>query len=425
MKAFIALGIILFLSPFKTLFAQTDNIHLSFTGGAKNDRSIMVTWTSRLSCNGVISYGTDSTKLRSKIVAIPKKITGQQNSFVYKAELKDLLPGKVYYYRCIIEDEQCGDVKSESQWSRVYSFTIPPKKGSNGKYSIGVWGDTQNNEGNKNFEITDKIVNQLIKHPLNFTVHTGDIVENGSVASSWDKFLHISQPLNAKVPFMPSTGNHDVVNANQDLNFQKPFPIFYDLFNLPEDELNYSFDYGNIHFVAINSGYCAGAAKVDKVFFKKDSPEYNWLEKDLDRARKDKKIKWVILYDHYPVHAHGVSLVPQWQSQITPIIDKYKIDLMLSGHRHVYERHTAIRNNVIEKQIDPHIYSKPKGTVFITNGSAGGSLQGIGGSSMPSMVFTSPEKMYTYAIMTIHNNELAYDVYNIEGQKIDHFKIIK
>ena len=418
MRKYIALTLAFLACSFQLLYAQTDNIHLSFGDGDKNKKSVTVTWTNVHPCKSEVVYGIDSTELKSKMEPTSKLIAGQQNSFVYKAELKNLQPDKVYFYSIVVKD-QCESAHN------VYRFTTPPKNGAKGRYTIGVWGDTQNNEGNKNFEITSKIVNHLTKYPLNFTVHTGDIVENGSVASSWNKFLQTAQPLNANTPFMPSTGNHDVINAVQDINFQKPFPIFYDLFSLPEDELNYSFDYGNIHFIAINSGYCAGAAKVDKVLFKKDSPEYKWLEEDLEKTKKDKKIKWVILYDHYPVHAHGVSLVPQWQNQISPIIDKYKIDLVLSGHRHVYERHAAIAKGNIEKPTDAHVYRKPSGTVFITNGSAGGSLQGVGGGGMPSMMFTSGEKMYTYAIMTVHHNQLAYDVYNIDGQKIDYFKIIK
>ncbi len=79
----------------------------------------------------------------------------------------------------------------------------------------------------------------------------------------------------------------------------------------------------------------------------------------------------------------------------------------------------------IFEQKDPHLYQSPKGTIYITNGTAGGSPQGLGGANMPSMIFTSGEKMYNYAIMTIEKNVLQYDVYNQNGEKIDYFKITK
>ncbi|MES2418431.1 MAG: metallophosphoesterase family protein [Bacteroidota bacterium] len=408
---------ILLCFQLQSLFAQIDNIHLSFKDGTQSSRTMAVSWTSITSCSSILKYGLDRNNLKSVAAVDPIPVSGQKKSFAYKATLENLLPGHTYYYQC---EQTCANSTSE-----VYAFKTPPKVGDKGKICIGVWGDTQNNEGNKTFEVTKTIVDQLLKQPLNFTIHTGDIVENGSVAASWNGFLHTAQPLNAKTPFMPATGNHDVINDNQNVNFQRPFPIFHDLFNLPNDNLNYAYDYGNTHFIAINSGYCAGAAKIDAVLFKPGSAEYKWLEKDLIQAKKNKKIKWIILYDHYPMHAHGVSLVPQWQNQITPLIDKYAIDLVLSGHRHVYERHKAMRGTTILDQPDLHIYDKPMGTVFITNGSAGGSLQGVGGKDMPSMLYTSPQKMYTYALMTIAGKELSYEVYDINGNKIDYFKMIK
>ena len=44
---------------------------------------------------------------------------------------------------------------------------------------------------------------------------------------------------------------------------------------------------------------------------------------------------------------------------------------------------------------------------------------------MPSIIYTSPVKMYNYAVMTIEGNTIVYEVYNKEGEKIDYFKLIK
>jgi hypothetical protein len=75
--------------------------------------------------------------------------------------------------------------------------------------------------------------------------------------------------------------------------------------------------------------------------------------------------------------------------------------------------------------VDKNTYTKPKGTIYITNGSCGGSLQGTGGYNLPSMIFTPNEKIYTYALMNIEANVLKYSVYNKNGEKIDHFEIHK
>jgi len=216
-----------------------------------------------------------------------------------------------------------------------------------------------------------------------------------------------------------------VVNDTTSPIFQKPFPIFYDLMNLPCNQLNYSYDYGNTHFVAINSGYAQGAEKVGKVLFQEGSEEYRWLDADLAKARNNKNITWIIIYSHYPVYSYGASHIPTWQNHIKPLVDKYKVDLYLAGHRHVYERHKAVRGSEIFDQADTHVYKEPKGTVYVTNGSCGGSLQGVGGWDLPTMVFTPKEKIYTHAVMTIEDKTISYRVFDKHGNEVDYFKIIK
>jgi hypothetical protein len=224
---------------------------------------------------------------------------------------------------------------------------------------------------------------------------------------------------------MPVTGNHDVINDAADTCFQKPFPVFHDLFNLPDGNINYSFNYGNAHFVAINSGFAKEAEKLGRVLFEQGSAEYKWLESDLQRARLDKKIRWIILYTHYPFYAYGWSHVPAWRDRITPLLDKYEVDLCLAGHRHVYERHAAIRANEVLRSKDNRSYVNPAGTVYITNGTAGGSPQGVGGFDLPSMIFTPGERMYNFAIMSVEGDILKYVVYNERNEVIDSFEILK
>jgi predicted phosphodiesterase len=360
-------------------------------------------------------YGTDSNNLNKKCTADVKYSTELQ-TYISKATLQKLKPASYYYYKV---------GSGQNGWSSIYKFRTGPDKKDKSKIVVGIWSDTQNNGGNLNFEQTESIVKEMGKNAYYFTIHNGDIVENGSVVKSWKGLFNVTQPINANYPFMSVTGNHDVVNDTSSVIFQKPFPIFYDLFNLPKDQLNYSYDYGNTHFIAINSGYAQGAEKVGKVLFEQASKEYRWLEADLAKARKNKNITWVIMYSHYPLYSYGFSHIPTWQKHVKPLVDKYKVDLYLAGHRHVYERHKAVRGKEIFEQTDPNVYNKPKGTVYVTNGSCGGSLQGIGGDNLPTMLFTPKEKLYTYEIMTIEDHTINYKVFDKEGKQIDHFKIIK
>ena len=93
------------------------------------------------------------------------------------------------------------------------------------------------------------------------------------------------------------------------------------------------------------------------------------------------------------------------------------MDLYLAGHRHVYERHKSVRGSEIFEPDDTHVYTNPKGTVYITNGSCGGNLTGTGGDKLPTMMFTPKEKLYTYAVMTIEANTIQYKVFDKAGNR--------
>jgi predicted phosphodiesterase len=415
MKSYIFL--LFFVVQYSVCFAQPKGIHISWNGEKKvnTSQTMAITWMHDMAEKGEVIYGIDSNHL-NKIIKAKEKYVADLHSYISKVTLKKLKPSTFYYYKV-------GSPKKG--YSSVYKFRTAPLTGNENKIVIGLWSDTQNNKGNYDFEQTDTIVQQMSKHSFDFTVHNGDIVENGSVEKSWKGFFNIGQPLNARYPLMSVTGNHDVVNDTLSPDFQKPFPIFYELFNLPKNQLNYSYDYGNTHFIAINSGYAQGAEKVGKVLFEPGSKDYKWLESDLSKARKNKNIKWIILYCHYPMHAFGVSKIITWQQHITPLLDKYNVDLCISGHRHVYERHKPVKGTQIFELENLHVYDQPQGTVYITNGSAGGSLQGVGGSNLSTMAFTPKINSYNYAIMSIEGNVIDYNVYDKSGNLIDYFKIIK
>jgi predicted phosphodiesterase len=416
-RILLVLGIAAILQ-FNTGNAQPNGIHLSWNSSKIHtaENTVTVTWLNNNLEKGMVNYGMEN-KLVYNTPAI-QKYSDAGKTYVYSVTLTGLKPNTTYYYRC-------GAIKQG--FGKVYSFKTAPVFGSNTKFVFGVWSDTQDNEFNTSFEKTDTIVNQLLKYPIQFTVHTGDIVNNGSIIPSWKALFNITEPVNAIAPFMPVTGNHDVDNNKDDTGYQKPFPVYYDFFNLPENKTDYSFNYGNTHFVAISSGHAKGVEEAGNTNWRyaKDSPEYAWLEKDLSVARMDKNITWIILLMHHPLYSFGWSHVQGWQDRITSLVDQYKVDLCLAGHRHVYERHKAVRNNQVIPLNDSHKYEQPAGTVYITNGTSGGSPQGLGGSDMPSMQFTSNSKMYNYAIMTIEGSKLFYNVYNLKGDLIDYFEIVK
>lgn len=132
----------------------------------------------------------------------------------------------------------------------------------------------------------------------------------------------------------PAIGNHD-----------SPWfllhPAYLDVFTFPTageaggvpsgTGLYYSYDYANIHFVCLDSWLS------DRT---EHGPMLSWLEADLAATRKD----WIIAYWHHPPYSmssdfsDSTPILIEMRERVVPILERYGVDLVMSGHSHAYER---------------------------------------------------------------------------------------
>ena len=170
-----------------------------------------------------------------------------------------------------------------------------------------------------------------------------------------------------RVPFMATPGNHDygaVLNILTGANPETHDGPYYDIVDVPTNgeiggvpsgyELYYSFDYGNAHFVSMNSEIGSifsgswdwtGASPFNSF---NGSPFTDWLHADLQANDKP----WVIAYMHQPPHTDGSHesdafwevYMQAMRDNIMPILESYGVDLVMAGHSHVYERSYLIND---------------------------------------------------------------------------------
>jgi hypothetical protein len=78
-----------------------------------------------------------------------------------------------------------------------------------------------------------------------------------------------------------------------------------------------------IRFFALDSNYM-------------DTMQLEWLEKEL----KDSGSEWKVLFFHHPTYSsgekHGSNM--QLRGVLEPLLVKYGVDVVLTGHEHFYER---------------------------------------------------------------------------------------
>jgi hypothetical protein len=140
-------------------------------------------------------------------------------------------------------------------------------------------------------------------------------------------------------PVYSTFGNHERFSS---LDLSQTGPYF-DMFTFPTagqaggvasgTEAYYSFDYGNVHFVVLDSeDFTPSSAS---------GPMLTWLQSDLAATAAD----WVIAVFHRPPYSRGLfhnSDVEvneiRMREFVLPVLEDYGVDVVLCGHSHNYER---------------------------------------------------------------------------------------
>jgi acid phosphatase type 7 len=173
-----------------------------------------------------------------------------------------------------------------------------------------------------------------------FALHLGDIAYGSSTTSgdatyktyqAW--FFDIYRDWLKRKPFYPSMGNHDSRSTNN--NGQ----AYLDLFVLPDQagagaypdhaERYYSFDYGPVHFVALDTEF----AFQDPT---RRQAQVAWLRSDLSSTSS----LWKVAFWHRAPYSakgeHGSDLAVR--QAFGPVMEQYGVQLALTAHEHNYER---------------------------------------------------------------------------------------
>ncbi|HKO40247.1 MAG TPA: metallophosphoesterase, partial [Nitrososphaeraceae archaeon] len=220
---------------------------------------------------------------------------------------------------------------------------------------------------------TEDTVDNIIKQDPEFVLALGDLSYNGK-AKCWLKLI---EPIAEKTKIV--IGNHEVDSSKLLKDYMNYFGL---------ENQYYSFNQKNVHFLALST----------ETDFDEDSEQYAFAKQDLEKYSKDPFIDWIIVFYHRYIYGSGSGLEEEKDFRETyhPLFDKYKVDLALQGHLHVYERTYPITFNnddddePIVQDNNPNLYKNPKGTIFLTVGTGGAhdmqlsslkdfSVQGIAG----------------------------------------------
>ena len=174
-----------------------------------------------------------------------------------------------------------------------------------------VMGDTGTGDAEQ-YEVAKQIVAYRAKFPFTFAIMLGDNLYGSERPQDFvKKFEQPYKPLlDDKVEFHAALGNHD----DQNQKFYKPF-------NLGGERYR-TFKKGNVRFFVLDSNYM-------------DPPQIQWLEKELQASGSD----WKIPFFHHPIYTSATrGPVIELRTALEPIFLKYGVDVVFTGHEHLYER---------------------------------------------------------------------------------------
>jgi predicted phosphodiesterase len=130
----------------------------------------------------------------------------------------------------------------------------------------------------------------------------------------------------------------------------------------------YSFDYQNIHFLAI----ATNEEKDNEFGIFSDAIQLDFIRTDLSNAADNPKTDWTIVFMHHPMYASTTnSYSMELRNLLQPTFDLYGVSLVINGHKHAYERTNPVMfNNTITDDANC-LYEYPDGQIYLTVGTGG------------------------------------------------------
>ena len=407
------------------------NLTSAFDGDGKTTRSFA--WTAHLSMTHMAVRFAEASCFedpasRILVDAVPEAPveSANRNTLYYKADLTGLSPGTAYTY-------QIGDTISD-RWSDHYTFVTEGL--DEDAFSFLVLADTQaTNWDGYRYTAAALEYGLELAPDARFLLHGGDLVQHGSNEAQWTQFFRSVKGTAEKLPLFAAIGNHDAWSETSekamgdllfDLHFNHPnnggvlssAESFTDsamnnlLANL--QETFYSFDYGNVHVVVLNSGTFVRTEEDNRLL----ELQRKWLEEDLAASQA----KWTVALMHQGVY-HRYN--PSWFcNALQDLLEEAGVDLVLHGHEHIVKRTYPIRDGKIVITEDPDVIPKGDGTVYLAVGSTTPGHDHVTDTIEECLLVNGLDgAQATCTVIRVDEQQLSVEIRSLNGMVVDAFTI--
>jgi Calcineurin-like phosphoesterase len=206
---------------------------------------------------------------------------------------------------------------------------------------------------------------------------------------------------------------------------------YVDKFNLTNPY--YSFNYGNVHFLAMSSVIPFSNQTVPYRLLHDESGQHDFVSNDLYTTSQNKSINWIVVYLYKPMYTSPTQHPSQDSLRYVYhlLFDYYGVDLVLQAHNHNYQRSYPLRFNQTNSSSpiitdrNNSVYKNPNGTIFAVVGTAGAIPYALLGRS-PFIVTQFQKFGFLNFDLVDNGTKLIGSFYDSrDGSIKDHFTIIK
>jgi predicted phosphodiesterase len=342
--------------------------------------SVVIDWRTDVPEDSVVEYGATP--------GLGSRVRGTPGSTNHQVILTGLSPDSDFYYRIVTN---ASNLNSSSNAFHTARAADDPY------FAFAVVGDS----GDCSPE-AEQVATQVLNAQPDLMLHVGDMAYPSGEDWSYDEcFFSPYRDVLKTVPVFPSLGNHDVETAGG-APYLASFVVPENATNPAHRKRYYSFDYGNAHFIALDT-------ELDNEQGVANRDQRTWLENDLANATN---ATWKFIYFHRPPYSSGNhGSAPDVRQIVAPLAQKYNVDVVFSGHDHSYERTAPL----LDDQLSDN------GVTYIVTGGGGRILYPVGQSEWTAFSGSFSHFMY----VDIEDQTLTLQAIDRAGNVQDQYVLTK
>jgi 3',5'-cyclic AMP phosphodiesterase CpdA len=362
---------------------------------------VILTWAADPATTQAVTWRTDTTvttpvaeiaeaedgpefrKRARRVNATSERLESDLNEALYHSvQFTGLQPDTQYVYRV-------GDGSNWSEWNQFRTAA-----GGAAPLEFVYVGDAQNDI----WEMWSRVIRQgYTEAPkARFIIHAGDLVNRAHRDAEWGEWHRAAGWINRSVPSVPTPGNHEYGGKKLTAHWRPQYTLPANGIDaLPET--NYFLDVQGVRVVVLDSNT-------------RREEQAEWL----DRTLAANTARWTVLTFHHPIYSSArgrdnKELRELWQ----PIIDKHRVDLVLTGHDHTYARTNLVTGT--------NVQAGKAGTVYVVS---------VSGPKMYKLERTSQmaraaQDTQLFQIVRVDGDKLIYESRTARGRLYDAFELHK